>query len=203
MAWPERRHRSTPTSSALLGGSATWSDVRPNQWLRSLTAHGDRPESPGCDSKRIVKSGIPDKEAFSVKRNLVLPVTSLLSILLASFHLVDDIVYGSDNGVASNIVIVAILAVWLYGTLMLLEGRVGHMIMLIGSLLGLTIFWTHLNRRRGPSGHRDRQIERSLFLRLDAPGARGTFSVVARALSAWSMESAALEVAMNERAPTS
>ena len=97
----------------------------------------------------MVKWGIPYKEAFSVKRNLVLPVTSMLSILLASFHLVDDIVYGSDNGVASNLLIVAILAVWLYGTLMLPEGRVGHIVMLIGSLLGLTIFWTHLT---GPGG---------------------------------------------------
>lgn len=100
----------------------------------------------------MVKWGIPDKEAFSVKRNLVLPVTSLLSILLASFHLVDDIVYGSDNGVASNLLIVAILAVWLYGTLMLPEGRVGHIIMLIGSLLGLTIFWTHLTGTGGLPG---------------------------------------------------
>ena len=60
-----------------------------------------------------------------MKRNLVLPVTSLLSILLASFHLVDDIVYGSDQGVASNLLVVAILAVWLYGTLMLPERRAG------------------------------------------------------------------------------
>src|SRR5215831_4420078 len=100
----------------------------------------------------MLKRGIPDKEAFMVKRNLVLPVASLLSILLASFHLVDDIVYGSDNGVASNILIVGILAVWLYGTLMLPEGRVGHMIMLVGSLLGLTIFWTHLSGSGGLPG---------------------------------------------------
>lgn len=79
-----------------------------------------------------------------MKRNLVLPVTSLLSILLVSFHLVDDIVYGSDKGVASNLIMVAVLAVWLYGTLMLPERRSGHTIMLIGSLLGLVIFVTHL-----------------------------------------------------------
>jgi hypothetical protein len=97
----------------------------------------------------MAKCRIPYKESLGVKRNLVLPVTSLLSILFASFHLVDDIVYGSDNGVASNLLIVAILAVWLYGTLMLPESRVGHIIMLIGSLLGLTIFWTHLT---GPGG---------------------------------------------------
>jgi hypothetical protein len=87
-----------------------------------------------------------------MKRNLVLPVTSLLSILLASFHLVDDIVYGSEKGVALNLLMVAILAVWLYGTLMLSEGRLGHIIMLIGSLLGLTVFWTHLSGTGGLAG---------------------------------------------------
>ena len=87
-----------------------------------------------------------------MKRNLVLPVTSLLSILLASFHLVDDIVYGSDKGVALSLLMVAILAVWLYGTLVLPERPAGHIIMLLGSLLGLTIFVTHLTGTGGLSG---------------------------------------------------
>lgn len=87
-----------------------------------------------------------------MKRNLVLPVTSLLSILLASFHLVDDIVYGSEKGVTSNLLMVAILAVWLYGTLMLSERRAGHIIMLVGSLLGLTVFMVHLTGAGGLAG---------------------------------------------------
>lgn len=87
-----------------------------------------------------------------MKRNLVLVVTSLLSILLASLHLVDDIVYGSENGVASTVLIVAILAVWLYGTLMLAESRAGHIIMLLGSLSGLTIFVTHVTGTGGLPG---------------------------------------------------
>jgi hypothetical protein len=87
-----------------------------------------------------------------VKRNLVLPLTSLLSILFASFHLVDDIAYGSDKGVASTLVIVAILAVWLYGTLMLPERRAGHIIMLLGSLAGLAIFLVHATGAGGLPG---------------------------------------------------
>ena len=87
-----------------------------------------------------------------MKRSLVLPVISLLAILLASFHLVDDIVYGSEKGVASNVIIVAILAVWLYGTLVLSERRSGHIIMLIGSLLGLVIFVTHVTGAGGLAG---------------------------------------------------
>ena len=92
------------------------------------------------------------KTVFCVKLSLVLPVTSLLSILLASFHLVDDIVYGSEKGVAVNLLIVAILAVWLYGTLMLPERLAGHIIMLLGSLLGLTVFFAHLTGAGGLQG---------------------------------------------------
>ncbi|MBV9737246.1 MAG: hypothetical protein JO177_03655 [Candidatus Eremiobacteraeota bacterium] len=98
-----------------------------------------------------------------MKQNLVLPVTSLLSILLASFHLVDDIVYGSEKGVASNVLIVAILAVWLYGTLMLPERRAGHIIMLLGSLAGLTIFVTHLTGTGGLAGAQVGQLSGAFF----------------------------------------
>lgn len=87
-----------------------------------------------------------------MKRNLVLPLASLLSILLASLHLVDDIVYGSEKGVASNLLMVAVLAVWLYGTLMLPERRAGHVIMLLGSLVGLIIFFAHLTASGGLAG---------------------------------------------------
>jgi hypothetical protein len=89
---------------------------------------------------------------FGVKRNFVLPVTSLLAILLASFHLADDIVYGSDKGVGSNLLMVAILAVWLYGTVMLPERPAGYIIMLLGSLLGLTVFLVHLTGAGGLLG---------------------------------------------------
>ena len=87
-----------------------------------------------------------------MKRNLVLPATSVLAIVLASFHLVDDIVYGSEKGAASNLLMVAILAVWLYGTLVLSERLAGHIIMLLGSLLGLTIFLVHVSGTGGLQG---------------------------------------------------
>jgi hypothetical protein len=87
-----------------------------------------------------------------MKRNFVLQVTSLLSILLASLHLADDIVYGSDKGVTLSLIIVAILAVWLYGTLMLPERLAGHIIMLLGSLLGLAIFLIHVTGTGGLPG---------------------------------------------------
>ena len=84
-----------------------------------------------------------------MKRNFVLPVASLIAILLASFHLVDDIVYGSEKGVTPDLLMVVILAVWLYGTLMLSERLAGYIITLLGSLLGLIVFWVHVT---GPGG---------------------------------------------------
>lgn len=87
-----------------------------------------------------------------MKRTLLLPVTSVLAILFASFHLVDDIVYGSDKSAASSIIVAAILAVWLYGTLVLPERRAGHIIMLVGSLLGLVIFVVHVTGAGGLAG---------------------------------------------------
>jgi hypothetical protein len=87
-----------------------------------------------------------------VKQNIALQVTSLLAILLASFHLVDDIVYGSEKGIVVSVLIAVILGVWLYGTLMLPARPAGHVIMLLGSLLGLTVFVTHLTGAGGLAG---------------------------------------------------
>ena len=87
-----------------------------------------------------------------MKRSVVLLITSLLAILLASFHLVDDIVYGSDKGVASSLIMVAVLSVWLYGTLMLSERRSGYIIVLLGSLLGVGIFAVHATGTGGLPG---------------------------------------------------
>ena len=53
---------------------------------------------------------------------------------------------------APNLLMVAILAVWLYGTLMLSECLAGHVIMLLGSLLGLTVFWVHVAGAGGLQG---------------------------------------------------
>jgi hypothetical protein len=53
--------------------------------------------------------------------------------------------------VALNLLIVAIL-VWLYGTLMLSERPAGYIIMLLGSLAGLTIFLAHVTGAGGLVG---------------------------------------------------
>ena len=88
-----------------------------------------------------------------MKRNNVLTITSLLSIILLSLHLTDDIVYGTDRSPASNVVAIAILVIWLYGTLVLAERRSGHAIMLLGSVAGMVVFTVHVSRAGGlPAG---------------------------------------------------
>ena len=84
-----------------------------------------------------------------MKRNNVLTVISLLAIVLLSFHLTDDIVYGSDKALAVNVAAIAILVIWLFGTLVLAEQRSGYIIVLLGSLVGMGVFTIHLN---GPGG---------------------------------------------------
>src|SRR5262245_21076286 len=79
-----------------------------------------------------------------MKHNLTLTITSLLSILLSTFHLADDIVHGIEKGGVSNLTAFPIFVVWLYGTLVLSGRRSGYVIVLLGSLLGLGMPVLHM-----------------------------------------------------------
>ena len=69
-----------------------------------------------------------------MKQSVMLTIASLLSILLLTLHITDDIVRGISKAESSNIALL-ILAVLLYGTLVLSERRSGHVIMLLVGLL--------------------------------------------------------------------
>ena len=79
-----------------------------------------------------------------MKRSVMLTLTSLLSILLMTFHLSDDIVRGFEPGGVKNIIGVLMLVVWLYGTLVLAERRAGYIIILLGSILGSSVPILHM-----------------------------------------------------------
>ena len=79
-----------------------------------------------------------------MKRNAMLTIASLLSILFTTLHLADDIIRGMEKGGLSTLVAVPILVVWLYGTLMLAERRSGYAIILLGSLLGSVVPVIHM-----------------------------------------------------------
>jgi hypothetical protein len=79
-----------------------------------------------------------------MKRNVILTITSLLSILLMTFHLSDDVVRGFEPGGVRNVIGVLILVVWLYGTTVLAERRSGYIIMLLGSIGGSGVPVIHM-----------------------------------------------------------
>src|SRR2546427_1192011 len=68
-----------------------------------------------------------------MKHNVLLKITSLLSILLLTLHVTDDIVRGISKAEPSNTALV-VLVIFLYGTLVLAERRSGHIIMLLVGL---------------------------------------------------------------------
>ena len=78
-----------------------------------------------------------------MKQNGMLTLTSLLSIVLLSIHVTDDIVRGYDKWGWDKLSFVLILVVLLYGTL--LAGRkAGHIIMLLGGLMAALMPAIHM-----------------------------------------------------------
>lgn len=89
-----------------------------------------------------------------MKRTVTLTVASLLTILLLIVHLAQDSVHFRDGTTRAGIgylVAVAILAVLMYGALVLAGRRSGYIIMIIGSLGGLAMPVIHV---RGVAGVR-------------------------------------------------
>src|SRR3954454_19293807 len=84
-----------------------------------------------------------------MKPNAILVVTSLLSILLLTLHVTDDIVRGISKAESSNIALV-VLAVLLYGTLALSERRSGHVIMLLVGLFAAGMPVIHMRGAHYP-----------------------------------------------------
>jgi hypothetical protein len=70
-----------------------------------------------------------------MKPSVMLTVTSLLSILLLSLHIAEDIVLGFAPGGLTNLIGIAILVVYLCGTLLLNDRRWGLVIVLLGSVI--------------------------------------------------------------------
>jgi hypothetical protein len=79
-----------------------------------------------------------------MKHTTMLTVASLLSLLLLTLHITDDIVRGISKAESSNIALL-VLAVLLYGTLVLSERRSGHIIMLIIGFLAAAMPVMHMS----------------------------------------------------------
>ena len=123
--------------------------------------------------------------------NVLLTSASLLSILFASFHLSDDVVRGFEPGGFKNVNGILILAVWLYGTLMLAERRAGYVLVLLGSLLGSVMPLAHM-RGAGLVGGRIASSGGKFFFvwTLIALGVTSVFAVVLSACGLWNLRRA-------------
>ncbi len=110
-----------------------------------------------------------------IKQKAILTATSLLSILLLSIHVTDDIVRGFDKWGFEKLSFVLILVVWLYGTLLLAERRSGHIIMLLGGLLAALMPAIHM---RGTGAFVKSSGAFFFIWTLFALGAAGTLSVI-------------------------
>jgi hypothetical protein len=127
-----------------------------------------------------------------MKHNLMLTITSLLTILLITLHLTSDTIHarvGTPEAGGSTLVAVPVLVIWLYGTLLLAERRSGYIIMLVGSVLAMGMPVIHV---MGAAGIFHGQIARSspafLFVwTLHMLGVTGMFSLILSVRGLWSL----------------
>jgi hypothetical protein len=121
-----------------------------------------------------------------MKHTIALTVASLLSALLAAFHLTDDIVRGFERGGPSTYVGVLIVVVWLYATLVLAERRSGYVILLVMSILGAGVPYLHM-RGAGLAGGRIANSSGMFFwvFTLFALGVTAAFTAILAAHGLW------------------
>ena len=79
-----------------------------------------------------------------MKQNVPLTMASLLSVLFMTIHMADDIVRGMEPGTLSDLVVLPIVVIQLYGTLVLAGKRSGYIILLVVSLLELVVPVVHM-----------------------------------------------------------
>jgi len=116
--------------------------------------------------------------------NRLLTITSLLSILLMSLHITDDIVRGLSPARSDNVGAVAIFVVWLLGTLPLAERVPGYIIMFLGGLFAAAMPVLHMRGARYPA---IATSDGGFFFvwTLIAVGVTGTFAVILAARALW------------------
>jgi hypothetical protein len=122
-----------------------------------------------------------------MKNSVMVTIASLLSILLFTLHLADDIVRGMEPGTLTNLIAVPTFVLWMYGALVLSERRSGYIITLLGGLFALLAPLAHMrgkgvgvtSRLANSSGH-------FFFVWvLIAIGVTGLFSVILSARGLW------------------
>ncbi len=118
-----------------------------------------------------------------MKPSAMLVAASLFSIVLLSLHIAEDIVLGFAPGGLTNLFGIAVLVVYLCGTLLLRDRRSGLIIVLVGSLLAAAMPVLHM---RGAGVGAGRTAGALFFIwTLYALGVSGTFGVILAARELW------------------
>lgn len=121
--------------------------------------------------------------ACAMKPNVLLVVTSLLSIVLLSLHIAEDVVLGFAGGGFVNLIGIAVLVVYLCGTLLWSDRRLGLVILLLGSLLAAAMPVMHMT---GAGVGVKRSAGAFFFVwTLYALGVTGTFGIILSARALW------------------
>jgi hypothetical protein len=111
-----------------------------------------------------------------MKPSVMLVVTSLLSIVLLSLHIAEDIVLGFSAGGLTNLLGIAILVVYLCGALLLSGRRTGLVIVLIGAIIAAGMPVIHMS---GAGVGVKRSAGAFFFIwTLYALGVSGTFGII-------------------------
>ena len=126
-----------------------------------------------------------------MRDNTILVIASLLSILLLTLHITDDIVRGISKAEPSNIALV-VLVVFLYGTLLLAGRRSGYIVMLLVGLIAAAMPVLHMR------GVRYSEIARSaggffFVWTLWALGGLGGLTFILSARGLWSLRARQLK----------
>jgi hypothetical protein len=124
-----------------------------------------------------------------LKHNVMLTISTFLSLLFTSFHHADDVVRGLAPGKFSNIIPIVFLFIWLYATLLVLEKRrSGYITILVISILAIGLPIIHMTGA-GMSGGRIANSTGAFFFvwTLVVIGVTALFSAVISARALWSL----------------
>jgi len=124
-----------------------------------------------------------------LKHNVILTISTFLSLLFTSFHHADDVVRGLAPGKFSNIIPIVFLFIWLYATMLVLEERrSGYITILVISILAIGLPIIHM-MGAGMSGGRIANSTGAFFFvwTLVVIGVTALFSAVISARALWSL----------------
>lgn len=119
-----------------------------------------------------------------MKRHDMLTVTSLVSSVLLTLHISQDIVFGFDRAGLNHLIGVGIILLIVCATLLLPHGRLGRVIMLFGGVVSAGMLPLHMRHGLRPEFLQSNGA--LLFIwTLYLLGVMGFFSIILAVLELW------------------